>query len=297
MTAEEKKAYNNGFILGMASKGVIKISSSVVDSSDNGVFSYEPTSPPPSFIEKVFTRNVDNFNTDMHLIMLDIAEWLEQFGWVVYSTDFTFAYQRIVVLYNHALGLYLRILNGASGSAVRTLTFQVSLNSDMSNPTTLVYSLYVNGGTGNILSLYMSAIVNHNKSVAYGAKSYNRVDDGLIVFNFATLRGENDEVVIFVGSGAFLVNVGGVLGSIGNNVTVGNNNIRCSSGNVLLVDTYPAKSVGGYVYEYTDLKILDLKSTWNSSDSADLAIFNKPSFLLINNKVWFVLSNRIIMEC
>ena len=25
MTAEEKKAYNNGFILGMASKGVIKV--------------------------------------------------------------------------------------------------------------------------------------------------------------------------------------------------------------------------------------------------------------------------------
>ena len=31
MTAEEKKAYNNGFILGMASKGVIKVKGKTSD--------------------------------------------------------------------------------------------------------------------------------------------------------------------------------------------------------------------------------------------------------------------------
>lgn len=34
MTAEEKKAYNNGFILGMASKGVIKVTEKTPSEGD-----------------------------------------------------------------------------------------------------------------------------------------------------------------------------------------------------------------------------------------------------------------------
>lgn len=34
MTAEEKKAYNNGFILGMASKGVIKVTEKAPSEGD-----------------------------------------------------------------------------------------------------------------------------------------------------------------------------------------------------------------------------------------------------------------------
>lgn len=49
MTAEEKKIYNNGFILGMASKGIV-VKGSGATESNMYTLTYTRPSPPTAFV-------------------------------------------------------------------------------------------------------------------------------------------------------------------------------------------------------------------------------------------------------